>query len=64
MITAVITGTTESLLAQSDCVLSLEPQDLYGTLNKMTDQIERKTGLKIKPGTKVKKEQPGGRPGK
>ncbi len=42
-----------ALLAQSDCVLSLEPQDIYGQLNKMTDQLERKTGLKIRQTTKV-----------
>ena len=41
------------LLAQSDFVLSLEPQDIYGTLNKMTDQLERKTGSKVKKTTKV-----------
>ena len=41
------------LLAQSDCILSLEPVDLYGQLNKMTDQLERHTGRKVKPTAKV-----------
>ncbi len=29
------------LIAQADCILSLEPVDLFGQLNKVTDQIER-----------------------
>jgi acetolactate synthase-1/2/3 large subunit len=41
------------LVAQADCILSLEPVDLYGQLNKMTDQLERHTGRKTKASTKV-----------
>jgi acetolactate synthase-1/2/3 large subunit len=42
-----------ALLAQSDCIISFEPVDLYGQLNKMTDQLERHTGMKTKAGAKV-----------
>ena len=40
------------LLAQADCILSLEPVDLFGQLNAMRDQLERtatsKTGKAVK----------------
>ncbi|HLI99188.1 MAG TPA: thiamine pyrophosphate-dependent enzyme [Bradyrhizobium sp.] len=42
-----------ALLAQADCVLSLEPVDLYGQLNAMRDQIERTDISKVKKGVKV-----------
>ena len=41
------------LLAQADVILSLEPVDLWGQLNRMSDQLERKSRLKTKPDIKV-----------
>ena len=41
------------VVAQADLVLSLEPSDLYGQLNKMRDQLERTEGPKTKAGVKV-----------
>ena len=41
------------LLSQADCILSLEPVDLFGQLNKVRDQIERTTSLKVKKDAKV-----------
>jgi acetolactate synthase I/II/III large subunit len=42
-----------SLLAQADCILSLEPVDLFGQLNAMRDQLERTEILRTKKGVKV-----------
>jgi acetolactate synthase-1/2/3 large subunit len=41
------------LVAQADCILSLEPVDLYGQLNAMRDQLERTDISKTKKGVKV-----------
>jgi thiamine pyrophosphate-dependent acetolactate synthase large subunit-like protein len=41
------------LLAQADCILSLEPVDLFGQLNAMRDQLERTEISKIKKGVKI-----------
>jgi acetolactate synthase I/II/III large subunit len=41
------------LIAQADCVLSLEPVDLYGQLNIMRDQLERTVSSKAKKGVKI-----------
>jgi acetolactate synthase-1/2/3 large subunit len=41
------------LIAQADCILSLEPVDLYGQLNVMRDQLERTVSSKAKKGVKV-----------
>ena len=41
------------LVAQADCILSLEPVDLYGQLNAMRDQLERTEIAKSKKGVKV-----------
>ena len=41
------------LIARADCILSLEPVDLYGQLNAMRDQIERTVSSKTKKGVKV-----------
>jgi thiamine pyrophosphate-dependent acetolactate synthase large subunit-like protein len=41
------------LIAQADCILSLEPVDLYGQLNAMRDQLERTVSSKVKKGVKV-----------
>jgi acetolactate synthase I/II/III large subunit len=41
------------LIAQADCILSLEPVDLYGQLNAMRDQLERTESSKAKKGVKV-----------
>ncbi len=37
-----------ALLSQADCILSLEPFDLFGQINRMTDQMER-TSRRIIP---------------
>jgi thiamine pyrophosphate-dependent acetolactate synthase large subunit-like protein len=42
-----------TLIAQADCILSLEPVDLFGQLNTMRDQIERTDSPRVKPGVKV-----------
>jgi acetolactate synthase I/II/III large subunit len=42
-----------ALIAQADCILSLEPVDLYGQLNVMRDQLERTVSSKVKKGVKV-----------
>jgi acetolactate synthase I/II/III large subunit len=42
-----------TLIAQADCILSLEPVDLFGQLNAMRDQIERTDSPKVKAGVKV-----------
>jgi len=41
------------LIASADCILSLEPVDLYGQLNVMRDQLERTESPKVKKGVKV-----------
>ena len=40
-------------LRAADVVLALEPMDLYGTLNNVSDIIGRPASSKIRPGTKV-----------
>ncbi len=42
-----------TLIAQADCILSLEPVDLYGQLNTMRDQLKRTDIPRVKPGVKV-----------
>jgi acetolactate synthase-1/2/3 large subunit len=42
-----------ALVGQADCILTLEPVDLYGQLNRMTDQMERTTRRKAKASAKV-----------
>jgi acetolactate synthase I/II/III large subunit len=42
-----------TLVAQADCILSLEPVDLFGQLNSMRDQIERTDMPRVKAGVKV-----------
>ena len=42
-----------TLIAQADCILSLEPVDLFGQLNSMRDQLERTDIPKVKAGVKV-----------
>lgn len=42
-----------TLIAQADCILSLEPVDLFGQLNSMRDQLERIDIPKVKAGVKV-----------
>jgi thiamine pyrophosphate-dependent acetolactate synthase large subunit-like protein len=41
------------LIARADCILSLEPVDLYGQLNAMRDQLERTESPMVKQGVKV-----------
>ena len=41
------------LLAQADCILALEPSDLFGQLTRVRDQIERTFASKARPGAKV-----------
>ncbi len=41
------------LIAQADCILSLEPVDLYGQLNVMRDQLERTENSRARKGVKV-----------
>jgi acetolactate synthase-1/2/3 large subunit len=41
------------LIASTDCILSLEPVDLFGQLNAMRDQLERTEISKAKAGAKV-----------
>jgi acetolactate synthase-1/2/3 large subunit len=41
------------LIASADCILSLEPVDLYGQLNAMRDQLERTESPMVKKGVKV-----------
>ena len=41
------------LIASADCILSLEPVDLYGQLNAMRDQLERTEISKAKAGVNV-----------
>jgi thiamine pyrophosphate-dependent acetolactate synthase large subunit-like protein len=41
------------LIASADCILSLEPVDLYGQLNAMRDQLERTETSKAKAGVKI-----------
>ena len=41
------------LLSQADCVLSLEPVDLYGQIHAMRDQLERTESPKVKKGVKI-----------
>jgi len=41
------------LMASADCILSLEPFDLYGQLNLMRDQLERTDISKTNKGVKV-----------
>jgi thiamine pyrophosphate-dependent acetolactate synthase large subunit-like protein len=40
-------------IRQADVILALEPMDLYGTLNNVSDTIGRPSTPKIRPGTKV-----------
>ena len=47
------TARSAVLLSQADCILSLEPVDLWGQLNRMSDQLERKSRMKTKPTTKI-----------
>jgi acetolactate synthase I/II/III large subunit len=42
-----------TLIAQADCILSLEPVDLFGQLNTMRDQMERTDVSRVKAGVKV-----------
>src|SRR5262249_32896217 len=42
-----------ALLAAADCILSLEPADLYGQLNRTQDQLERLANPLIKTGAKT-----------
>lgn len=41
------------LIAEADCILSLEPVDLYGQLNVMRDQLERSESPKVRKGVKI-----------
>ena len=41
------------LLSQADCILSLEPVDLYGQLNNMRDQLERSSSSRVKDNVKI-----------
>lgn len=41
------------LIGQADCILSLEPVNLYGQLNVMRDQLERTESSRVKKGAKV-----------
>jgi acetolactate synthase-1/2/3 large subunit len=41
------------LIGRADCILSLEPVDLYGQLNAMRDQLERSESPMVKKGVKV-----------
>jgi acetolactate synthase-1/2/3 large subunit len=41
------------LIAQADCILSLEPVDLFGQLNDVIDQLERTGRSRTKPGVKI-----------
>ncbi len=42
-----------ALIAQADCILSLEPVDLFGQLNRVRDQIERTWRHTTKATTKI-----------
>ncbi len=42
-----------TLIAQADCILSLEPVDLFGQLNSLRDQLERTDTPRVKAGVKV-----------
>ena len=42
-----------ALYAQADCIISIEPVDMWGQFNRMTDQLERKARMTIKPSAKV-----------
>jgi acetolactate synthase-1/2/3 large subunit len=42
-----------TLIAQADCILSLEPVDLFGQLNTLRDQLERTDAPRVKAGVKV-----------
>jgi acetolactate synthase-1/2/3 large subunit len=42
-----------ALVGQADCILSLEPVDLYGQLNRVTDQMERTSRRKAKDDVKI-----------
>jgi thiamine pyrophosphate-dependent acetolactate synthase large subunit-like protein len=42
-----------AVLSQADMILALEPVDLYGLTNKMTDQLERTTRSTVKSGVKI-----------
>src|ERR1700676_3629504 len=43
---------TGGWIASADCILSLEPVDLYGQLNAMRDQLERTASPKVRAGVK------------
>jgi len=42
-----------TLIAQADCILSLEPVDLFGQLNSLRDQLARTDAPRVKAGVKV-----------
>ncbi|MGA8901093.1 thiamine pyrophosphate-binding protein [Bradyrhizobium sp.] len=42
-----------TLVAQADCILSLEPVDLFGQLNTVRDQLQRTDVSRVKSGVKV-----------
>ncbi len=41
------------LMSQADCILTIEPMDLYGQLHRMRDQLERQEFSKVKANAKV-----------
>ncbi len=41
------------LISQADCILSLEPVDLFGQFNEVVDQLERVGNSRIKKNTKL-----------
>jgi acetolactate synthase-1/2/3 large subunit len=41
------------LISQADCILSLEPVDLFGQFNEVVDQIERVGSSRIKKGVRL-----------
>jgi acetolactate synthase I/II/III large subunit len=42
-----------ALLAEADCILSIEPADLYGQLHRVQDQLERRDIPKTQAGAKI-----------
>jgi acetolactate synthase I/II/III large subunit len=42
-----------ALIAQADLIFAIEPVDLWGTMNRMRDQLHRTTHSTTKPGVKV-----------
>ena len=47
------TGRSGELLSASDCILSLEPVDIYGQFNEVTDQLDRTSNSRIKSNAKL-----------